>query len=920
MSRADMSLRTAVVSTVLCFLSLQSILKGVEVGADPVDVCSLCHPNATCEDKADGSPGKVCNCMYGFVGNGLTHCQDKDECQMSGNRICGNHTTCHNTYGSFYCTCLRGYTPSNSMPIFIPNDGTYCHDIDECRIPGICGEGGHCKNTPGDFTCSCQTGYRVQNGSEPFNSKRDKAFCRAIDCGQPPSVTHAIQLLPIQTKYGSVVKYHCMTGFLWKSGKNSSTCGHEGIWTVPNLVCEEVDCGSPPSFPHSEMIWNKNGKMGSVAFYLCDVGFRNTGHENVSVCTAKGTWSQPSFLCEEIVCGDPPVLPHSVMTWNRDIKMGSEVVYECAVGYQSLGGENVSVCMKDGQWSKPSMTCEEISCGDPPVLPYTGREWNGSSKFGSVVVYFCHAGYYHEQGDNKSFCADNGFWTTSTIVCKVIDCGDPPALPNSVMLWNRDTKLGSEVLYECKPGFNNTRSENVSVCTPDSYWSRPDFWCQASFLPLSEIVCGAPPTLPNSVMQWDRDTKVNSEVFYKCDVGYHSVGSGNVSICTTIGQWSDPSMTCEETSCGPPPVLPNTVLNWDQTSRLGSTVQYACKYGFYQESGENLSTCTSAGRWEKVSISCRALCGPAPFLAHAELAWENTTTIRYRCQTGYYRHAGSDTSVCDVRGQWQAATLQCKVIKYGVRELVVFNERCLRWRADEDGEKEHYRVEFVGLRDYDKSFRDWRKKEFSSAADRPVLCLHLLPATNYTINITALLAQTSTTTITNTSIHIPPVPAVTYSEVEVPLPTLRLHRSPHSLDQICVYQVFVLPIEETLVFDCRLSDRPHLPRQTQGSRAYVAAQIQLRDLGRELHFTVGDEQAYGGYYNAPLENGRDYYIILRTVCQWGKSREQSCVIWAKATGTPRATRLSALITAGSIGITGVAVFIGYCCKWLLKRT
>lgn len=51
---------------------------------------------------------------------------DKNECQIGANKICGQHTACHNTYGSFYCTCLAGYSPSNNMAIFIPNDGTRC--------------------------------------------------------------------------------------------------------------------------------------------------------------------------------------------------------------------------------------------------------------------------------------------------------------------------------------------------------------------------------------------------------------------------------------------------------------------------------------------------------------------------------------------------------------------------------------------------------------------------------------------------------------------------------------------------------------------------------------------------------------------------------------------------------------------------
>lgn len=53
-----------------------SVLSGGPAAAQTLDVCATCHTNATCDDKDDGS-GKVCNCKYGFVGNGRTFCQGK---------------------------------------------------------------------------------------------------------------------------------------------------------------------------------------------------------------------------------------------------------------------------------------------------------------------------------------------------------------------------------------------------------------------------------------------------------------------------------------------------------------------------------------------------------------------------------------------------------------------------------------------------------------------------------------------------------------------------------------------------------------------------------------------------------------------------------------------------------------------------
>lgn len=65
--------------------------------------------------------------VFSVLTSGKCFClPDKDECQIGASKICGQHATCHNTYSSYYCTCQHGYSPSNDMAVFIPNDGTHC--------------------------------------------------------------------------------------------------------------------------------------------------------------------------------------------------------------------------------------------------------------------------------------------------------------------------------------------------------------------------------------------------------------------------------------------------------------------------------------------------------------------------------------------------------------------------------------------------------------------------------------------------------------------------------------------------------------------------------------------------------------------------------------------------------------------------
>ncbi|KAM8761275.1 sushi domain-containing protein 1 isoform 3-T5 [Acanthopagrus schlegelii] len=869
-----------------------------------LDVCTTCHANATCDDKLDGS-GKVCNCKYGFVGNGRTYCQDKDECAIGASRICGHHTICHNTFGSYYCTCLAGYSPSNNMEVFIPNDGTYCQDIDECGITGLCGDGGHCRNLEGSFECSCQLGYQVHNGVEPFHPHRDRAFCKVVDCGRPASVEDAVLLSVTGTTYASVAIFGCDEGFMWRSGDNSSVCGADGQWRGATIVCEAVDCGFPPAFNHSHMLWNKSSRMGTEVLYQCNSGYHNVGMGNVSTCTAAGRWETPSMLCEETLCGRPTIIENTEQVWNNNSSPGSTVLYFCKEGFSNKGGHNVSICNENGQWTSPTLSCQEILCGDPPILPHTGHVWNGSSTPGNTVTYYCKIGFYYSEGENISLCTSNGYWTKPNISCKEVDCGVPLPIPHSVMLWDNVSTVGSQVVYLCNSGYRDVGEGNVSVCTPSGEWDAAPLLCQ-------EITCEEPVVKPHANVQWNGTTNIGSVVYYQCEEGYRMRSLRNYSVCGESGLWEDIELWCEEISCGPPLNLPYTNLLWDHTSRPGSVVLYECMDGFYQESGNNVSTCLQSGEWGRISMKCKAKCGPVPFLANSEVVWHNRSVVIHRCVDGYHSWRGGNVSVCGSSGLWQKATLSCIEMKPAINHLFVLNEKCVYWKAEKyEEDTEVYKVTYTGSRDYQRSFHDNRKRFLSSKADQLELCLNLLPATNYSISITAVSARFTATITTNTSLTVPPAPVVYYREFETPVPTLRLHRTPDTLDPISLYQVFVLPVEGIIMFDCS---------SAASSLEHITAQIAVRHVGTQMDFTVGDGLYYGGFFNEPLENGRNYYIILRAVSQWKTALKSSCVLWAKVRGTSYILRVSSLSAVASVGLVALVILIGYSFTWFFKKT
>ncbi|XP_019142418.2 sushi domain-containing protein 1 isoform X4 [Corvus cornix cornix] len=319
------------------------------------DVCATCHIHATCQQSGGKS---VCICNYGFVGNGRTHCQDKDECQIGASKICGNHTLCHNTHGSFYCVCLDGYRASNNNKTFIPNDGTNCTDIDECEESGLCGHNARCVNTEGSYMCYCNDGYKLENGERSFHQDGNIVSCKEIGCGSPPEMKHGYIVGNYSLLPGSAVHYECQEGFYSSEGKFSYCTANE-TWEPATLSCKGVDCGVPPSVSNAHPTSVSGTTYRSEVTYDCARGYLMAGSSHTAVCNAKGQWDGPDLVCKEIDCGKPLLIPHTKMTWDNSTTLWSRVYYQCQEGYYFNGDRNFSECTIDQSWENITYVCKE---------------------------------------------------------------------------------------------------------------------------------------------------------------------------------------------------------------------------------------------------------------------------------------------------------------------------------------------------------------------------------------------------------------------------------------------------------------------------------------------------------------------------------------------------------------------------------
>ncbi|XP_071436734.1 sushi domain-containing protein 1 isoform X2 [Pithys albifrons albifrons] len=366
------------------------------------DICATCHIHATCHQIEGKS---VCICNYGFVGNGRTHCQDKDECQIGANKICGNHTLCHNTHGSFYCVCLDGYRASNNNKTFIPNDGTNCTDIDECEESGLCGHNARCVNTEGSYKCYCNDGYKLENGELYFHPDGNTVSCKEIGCGSPPEMKHGYIVGNYSLVQGSTVHYECQEGFYRNEGKFSYCTANE-TWEPATLSCEDVDCGVPPSILNASPASISGTTYRSEVTYNCVHGYLIASGNQTAVCNARAQWDGPDLVCKEIDCGKPLLIPHTTITWNNSTTLQSKVYYQCKEGYYFIGDKNFSECTIDQSWENITYMCkEEELFSNLSIFNETCVKWQ--SKTGTLGVQKTYT--FHILGqrwDEKTFSED----------------------------------------------------------------------------------------------------------------------------------------------------------------------------------------------------------------------------------------------------------------------------------------------------------------------------------------------------------------------------------------------------------------------------------------------------------------------------------------------------------------------------------
>ncbi|XP_070229897.1 adhesion G protein-coupled receptor E1 isoform X3 [Bos mutus] len=565
------------------FLSSNGLktFKGPGVECKDIDECSQsptpCGPNSICRNL----PGRYrCSCMTGFsspTGNnwipgkrGHFTCRDVDEC--ANPRSCPEHSTCHNSLGSYSCVCNPGFQSRSGRKSF-QGLKEMCEDVDECASSRRCPEHSTCHNSVGSYSCACNTGYISRSGKKSFQGPGET--CQDIDeCSQKPppcGPNSRCRNLPGRYECSCLTGFSSPTGNNWISGKpghftctDINECLSHGVcpehsectnslgsyrcsckvgFTSGNSTCEDVDeCANPRSCPEHSTCHN------SVGSYSCAC---NSGYISRS---GKKSFQGPGETCQDIdECSQkpPPCGPNS-----RCRNLPGRYECSCLTGFSSPTGNNW-ISGKPGHF-----TCTDINeCLSHGVCPEHSECTNS-------------LGSYH--------CSCKVGFTSGNSTCEDVDeCANPRSCPEHSTCHN---SLGSYSCV-CKPGFQS-RSGKKSFQGPGEMCQDIDECSQT------------PPTCgPNSSCR-------NLPGRYECSclTGFSSPtgnnwipGKSGHFTCTDVDECANPRSCPEHSTCH---------------NSLGS-YSCVCNPGFQSRSGKNFQgpgeTCEDVDECSRNST----LCGPS---------------------------------------------------------------------------------------------------------------------------------------------------------------------------------------------------------------------------------------------------------------------------------------------------------------------
>ncbi|XP_029026032.1 sushi, von Willebrand factor type A, EGF and pentraxin domain-containing protein 1 isoform X4 [Betta splendens] len=648
----------------------------------------ICHPFSC------GDPGTVANgttsggtfvypevlhfaCNPGFVlrGSDTIACQangkwtgQKPQCEpvsCGPPNVPGDITFKGETYtynNEVDLSCQPGFLLQGKSVSVCQADGTWSHESLTC-VPAQCKKpppipNGRVLGSEFDFNSKlkyvCDEGYKLIGSSISVcqsDGLWDKPAprCDIITCEPPEDISHGF-LNGSTFNYDDVVEYVCFDGYE-VVGDPVLRCSAQGLWvgTVPQ--CRPCTCSLP--MLKFGLVIGRERSCGDRVLFQCNDGYKLLGPAE-AVCQKGGVWSPGVPVCGRGRCTvAPPAVPNAVLQGGSNTFQDT-VLYKCRPGYQAKGFAHLT-CGRDGKWGEPKISCEPVSCGQPPAIA-NAQVVGDAFTFPNQITYRCDEGYNQATQTASLSCQSDGTWSKHSIRCRPTPCQLPTdlAIAHLAVTGLELTPVGGTIGLACPPGLY-LQGPALAECQLGGSWA-PDF----SAVSCEPVVCKKPPPVDHGFIKGD-SYNYGDLVMYSCLPGFDLKGD-SVQTCQGDGTWSGTQPVCIGQSCGPPPTVKGA-----QVQVIGGpylhNASYECNVGL-QLVGPKTLVCLHNGTWSLPAPTCEVArgCRSPKQILHGKVlehALHTGPAVEFHCDKGY-ELVGEAMVLCVGANVWSSSFPTCQ--------------------------------------------------------------------------------------------------------------------------------------------------------------------------------------------------------------------------------------------------------------------
>ncbi|XP_062510209.1 uncharacterized protein LOC134186269 [Corticium candelabrum] len=473
-------------------------------------------------------------------------------------------------------------------------------------------------------------------------------------CGSLPSPINGSVIQPSVVSVLGDVHQPAITSFTCNvgyelSGISERVCLENGSWSGSQPTCKLVECDELPN-PLNGKRYGENRIYQSTVIFSCGLGYFLNGSSN-RTCQADGAWSGHETICHPRDCGKFPELQNGRIIGNKTV-FSNVLTFVCDEGYE-ISGSSISKCQANGLWSSPSVHCSAVDCGNLDDIRNGRKIGTANTTLGFEVMFECNP-CYELEGPTTRTCQANSTWSGTEPSCNIIYCSPLEEIQKGERMGD-ETICSASVEFKCDTGYRLSGS-SIRTCLEDRTWSGQQPTCDLVF-------CEELSSSSVGLIKMGNETVVFSEVLFGCNQCFELKGHSNLT-CLDNGQWSADQPTCDLIHCPNLPIPENGIKTRNETS-CGVVEEFVCK-SRYELVGPAKRVCLTNGSWSDEQPVCRVVdCGDLDPVENSLPTIGNTTTLgsvkKFECKD-CFELIGSQTVTCLLTGSWNDSPPTCNLI------------------------------------------------------------------------------------------------------------------------------------------------------------------------------------------------------------------------------------------------------------------